>query len=141
MKNSQNHRCNHFTCSEGVLDILHRRHELRREARIRQRHHLVADSDDDDLASRVVGQHIRVHPIAREIRVGGERRNIAVGGADHYSDAGVRQRLDDRRVGAVQPHLLDARRLQELRRRLRRREVVRHLAVIHSDERLRILAK
>ena len=125
------------TCIEGILDILHGGQDLRDEVLIAWSHDLVTDSDDDDIASGVIGQHVGSDPLTREVRVGSQGWNVAVSGAYDYSDAGVRQRLDYRRVGAVQPHLADGGRLDELRRRRRRREVVRHLPVIDADARLR----
>lgn len=97
---------------EGILDILHRRDELVDQILVAGGHDLVADGDQDDLAGRVEGSHVGVDPIFGEIGVGGQRRDVAVGGADDDSDAGVGEGFDYGRVGSVQSDLLNGSRLE-----------------------------
>jgi hypothetical protein len=56
---------------EGVLEVLHRRKELFHEAVVAEGHDLVADSDDDDLARMVEGDHVGVDLVLGEVRVRG----------------------------------------------------------------------
>lgn len=122
---------------EGILEILHRRKQLGHQIPVVVRHHLVADIDEYDFAGRVEGEDVSGDPVLGEGRVGCHTRNVGVGYSDHDPDSGVGEGLDDCRVRPVESDLLDCRRLEELRRRLRRREIVGDLAVVHSDERLR----
>jgi hypothetical protein len=119
------------------LDIPHGRKELRDQALIRGHHDLVADGDERDVAGGVVGDHVRVHPCSRRVRVGGQRRNLAVGSTDDDSDAGASEGLDDSTVGAVEPDFSNSRGLEEVRGRRRGWKVVGDLAIVHTDERLR----
>ena len=68
------------------------------------------------------------------VRIGGEGRNVSVTGADDDADTGSGQSFDDGGIGAVEPHFLDRRGLEELDGFRRRREVVGDLADVNSDE-------
>jgi hypothetical protein len=64
---------------------------------------LGADSDECAFASGIVGNHVRVHPCSRRVRVGGQRWNLAVGSTDGGPDAGTSEDLDDSTVGSRCP--------------------------------------
>lgn len=120
------------------MDISHGGEELRDEALIVGEKDLVADVDEVDVAGRVEGEDIRVHPLSRRVRIGGEGRDVAVGCADGDCDSGAGEGLDDGRVGAVEPDALDGGGLEELGGGRRWREVIGDLAVVDADEGLRI---
>ena len=82
-------------------------------------------------------EHVGGEPPRRRGRVRGQRGDVAVGHADDDGDVGAGQRADEPRVDAVEPDLGDGRGLEQPRRLLRRRQVVRHLAVVDADVRLR----
>jgi hypothetical protein len=119
---------------EGILDIPHGRKELRNQALIHGHHDLVANGDERDVAGGVVGDHVRVHPSSRGVRIGGQRRNLAVGSTDDDSDAGSSKGLDDSTVDAIEPNFSNSCGLEEVRSRCRRWKVVGNLAVIHTNE-------
>lgn len=119
------------------MDISHCRNELRHEISVAGGQDLVADGDQSDVASRVVRKHIRVDPLCGGGEIGGEAGNVAVGGADDDTDAGVSEGSENHRIGAVEADFSDGGGLEELDGGLRRREVVGDLAVVYADEGLR----
>lgn len=64
-------------------------------------HDLVTHCDEDDIAGRVVGDDVGVHPLSRVVWIGGEGGDVAVGGADDDSDTGIGKSSDDSGIGAV----------------------------------------
>uniref|UniRef100_A0A804P979 Uncharacterized protein n=1 Tax=Zea mays TaxID=4577 RepID=A0A804P979_MAIZE len=121
----------------GGAEVLHGREQRGAQGGVPGLQHLVADGHGGDGGRRDEGQHVGGQPPGRGRRVRGQRRDVAVRHAHHHGDAGPRQRADQPRVHAVQPHLGDGRRPEQPRRLVRRRQVVRHLAVVDADVRLR----
>lgn len=122
---------------DGSLEVLHGREELRVEGGVAGVEEFVADGYDRDCGAGDEGGHVGGNPLGGEGRVGGELGDVGIGGADDDGDVGAGEGLDEVGVGAVEADFGDGGGLEELGCDRRRREVVGHLAVVHSDKWLR----